>query len=76
MKLYHHPASTVSRMVMLFAAEEGIALEYVLVDLMSGAQHQPDYKAINRERGDPALPGRQDRFARVPGGAAGAGAGG
>lgn len=47
MKLYYHPASTVSRMVMQFAAHEGIALEYVLVDLMAGAQHQPEYKAIN-----------------------------
>ena len=47
MKLYYHPASTVSRMVMLFAAHEGIALDYVLVDLMTGAQHQPEYKAVN-----------------------------
>jgi glutathione S-transferase len=47
MKLYYHPASTVSRMVMLFAAEEGIGLDYVLVDLMTGAHHQPAYKAIN-----------------------------
>jgi glutathione S-transferase len=47
MKLYFHPASTVSRMVMLFAAQEGIALDYVLVDLMTGAQHAPEYKAVN-----------------------------
>lgn len=47
MKLYFHPASTVSRMVMLFAAHEGLALDYVLVDLMTGAHHQPEYKAIN-----------------------------
>lgn len=47
MKLYYHPASTVSRMVMLFAAEEGIALDYEVVDLMSGAHHRPQYKAIN-----------------------------
>lgn len=47
MKLYYHPASTVSRMVMLFAAEEGIALDYEVVDLMSGAHHRPEYKAIN-----------------------------
>ena len=47
MKLYYHPASTVSRMVMLFAAEEGIALDYEVVDLMSGAHHQPAYKAVN-----------------------------
>ena len=47
MKLYYHPASTVSRMVMLFAAHEGLALDYVLVDLMTGAHHAPEYKAIN-----------------------------
>lgn len=47
MKLYFHPASTVSRVVMLFAAQEGIALDYRLVDLMTGAQHQPDYLALN-----------------------------
>ena len=47
MKLHYHPASTVSRMVMLFATHEGIALDYVLVDLMTGAQHQPAYKAVN-----------------------------
>ena len=47
MKLYYHPASTVSRMVMLFAAQEGIALDYEVVDLMSGAHHQPAYKAVN-----------------------------
>jgi glutathione S-transferase len=47
MKLYYHPASTVSRMVMLFAAHEGIVLDYVLVDLMTGAHHAPEYKAVN-----------------------------
>lgn len=47
MKLYFHPASTTSMMVMMFAAEEGIPLEYQLVDLMKGEQHKPEYKAIN-----------------------------
>ncbi len=47
MKLYYHPASTVSRMVMLFAAQEGIVLDFQLVDLMAGEQQQPAYKAIN-----------------------------
>jgi hypothetical protein len=36
MKLYYHPASTTCRMIMLFAAEEGIALDYQLIDLMKG----------------------------------------
>lgn len=47
MKLYYHPASTASRIVMLFAAQEGIALDFELVDLMTGAHHRPEYKAVN-----------------------------
>ncbi|MCW8807845.1 MAG: glutathione S-transferase family protein [Rhodanobacter sp.] len=47
MKLYYHPASTVSCMVMLFAAQEGIALDCQVVDLMTGAQRQPEYLALN-----------------------------
>ena len=33
MKLYHHPASTVSRPVMLFAAEARIPLEMQVVEV-------------------------------------------
>lgn len=47
MKLYYHPASTTSRIVMMFAAEEGIALDYELVDLMTGEHLKPEYKALN-----------------------------
>jgi glutathione S-transferase len=47
MKLYYHPVSTVSRIIMFFAAQEGIALDYELVDLQQGAQHKPEYKAVN-----------------------------
>lgn len=47
MKLYYHPASTTSRIVMLFAAEEGIALDYQLVDLMTGEHLKAEYKALN-----------------------------
>ena len=47
MKLYYHPASTTSRIVMMFAAEEGIALDYQIVDLMTGEHLKPDYKALN-----------------------------
>jgi glutathione S-transferase len=35
MKLYYHPVSTVSRPVVLFAADSGIALDYQVVDLMT-----------------------------------------
>ena len=33
MRLYYHPASTTSRMIKLFASEEGIDLDYKVVDL-------------------------------------------
>ena len=42
MILHYHPASTTCRIVMLFAAEEGIDLEYRLVDI-------PISKCINSE---------------------------
>ena len=47
MKLYHHPVSTTSRPIVLFAAESGIALDYEVVDLFTGAQYKPEYAAIN-----------------------------
>ena len=36
MKLYYHPASTASRPVLLFAAENDIPLEMQLVDIFKG----------------------------------------
>lgn len=47
MKLYCDPISTTSRPVMLFIAEHGLDVDYVHVDVMSGANRQPDYLAIN-----------------------------
>ena len=47
MKLYFHPASTTSRAVMHFASDAGIALEYQLIDLLTGEQLQPPYRALN-----------------------------
>ena len=41
MKLYYHPVSTVSRPIVLFAADNGIALEYQVIDLMTGEHMQP-----------------------------------
>ena len=55
MKLYYHPVSTTSRPVVLFAEESGIALDYVLVDLFTGAHYQPEYAAINPSRQVPVL---------------------
>jgi glutathione S-transferase len=47
MKLYYHPASTTSLMVMTFAKEEGIDLDLHIIDIMSGEQHKPEYKVLN-----------------------------
>jgi glutathione S-transferase len=47
MKLYYHPASTASRPVLLFAAENGIELEMQLVDIFKGEHHQAAYAALN-----------------------------
>jgi len=55
MKLYYHPVSTTSRPVVLFAAESGIALDYEIVDLFTGAQYQPEYASINPSRQVPVL---------------------
>jgi glutathione S-transferase len=47
MKLYYHPASTASRPVVLFAAENEIALELQLVDIFKGEHRLPAYTALN-----------------------------
>lgn len=47
MKLYYHPASTASRPVLLFAAENGIRLDLQLVDIFKGEHRQPAYAALN-----------------------------
>jgi glutathione S-transferase len=55
MKLYYHPASTTSRPIMLFAAENGVALDMQLVDLFSGEHLQPPFEAINPNHLVPVL---------------------
>jgi glutathione S-transferase len=47
MKLYYHPASTTSRPVVLFAAENGVALDMQVVDLFTGEHYKPPFEAIN-----------------------------
>jgi glutathione S-transferase len=47
MKLYYHPASTTSRIVQLFALDQGVNLEYQVVDLMSGEHLKPEFARIN-----------------------------
>jgi glutathione S-transferase len=55
MKLYYHPASTTSRSVQMFALDQGIAMDYELVDLFTGAQQLPEYKRINPSSMVPTL---------------------
>ena len=55
MKLYYHPVSTVSRPVVLFAADNGIALDYQVVDLMTGEHLKETYGAINPSHLVPVL---------------------
>ena len=55
MKLYHHPVSTTSRPVVLFALESGIELDYQVVDLFTGEQYKPDYETINPSHQVPVL---------------------
>lgn len=47
MKLYHHPVSTTSRPVVLFAEDNGIEMDYEVVDLFTGANLKDDYLAVN-----------------------------
>lgn len=55
MKLYHHPASTTCRPIMLLAAEERIPLEMEIVDLFTGAHLSERFAAINPNRAVPVL---------------------
>jgi glutathione S-transferase len=55
MKLYMHPASTACRPVMLFAAENKIALDTEMVDVMTGAHLREPYSKINPNRLIPLL---------------------
>jgi glutathione S-transferase len=47
MKLYCHPASTTSRTVLLFIAEEAPEVELQTVDIFTGEHLKPEYAAIN-----------------------------
>lgn len=55
MKLYMHPISTMCRPIRLLCAENNIALDEELVDLMTGAQHQAPYASLNPNRQVPLL---------------------
>jgi glutathione S-transferase len=47
MKVYYHPASTTSRIVMLYGAEEAPEIEFQVVDLFTGEHTKPPYSAMN-----------------------------
>lgn len=47
MKIYYHSISTTSRPLMLFVAENGLDVDFQLVDLMTGEHMKPAYAAIN-----------------------------
>ena len=55
MKLYYHPASTVSRPVVLFATESRIPLEMQVVDLFTGEHTQSAFEAVNPNHLVPVL---------------------
>ena len=55
MKLYTHPGSTAGRIVQSFAADQGVPLECVIVDLMTGEHLQPAYAALNPNQLVPML---------------------
>ena len=55
MKLYYPPMSTTSRPIVLFAAENGIALDLEVVDLFTGAQYKAPFLAINPNHQVPVL---------------------
>ena len=55
MKLYCHPASTTSRIVMLYCAEEVPEVEIQVVDLFTGEHLKPEYTKINPNQLVPVL---------------------
>src|SRR5262249_27184757 len=55
MNLYMHPVSTAVRPVRLFIAENGIACEEEMVDILKGAHYQEPYASLNPNRLVPML---------------------
>jgi glutathione S-transferase len=55
MKLYMNPVSTTCRPILLFAADNDIAMEHVVVDLMTGEHHKEPFVAVNPNRLVPVL---------------------
>ena len=55
MKLYHHPASTTCRPIMMFIADEGLEAEQQTVDIMAGEQYGEAFTSINPSSFVPVL---------------------
>jgi glutathione S-transferase len=55
MKLYYHPASTTSRPVLHFIAENNIPVELQVIDLFTGEQLGDAYRAVNPSQLVPTL---------------------
>jgi len=55
MKLYYHPASTVSRPVVMFIEDNAMPADLQVVDLFTGEHMQPAYAAINPSQLVPVL---------------------
>lgn len=55
MKLHFHPASTASRPVVLFCAEEKIQYEPVVVDILTGKHYEEPFATLNPSRMVPVL---------------------
>ena len=55
MRLYCHPASTTSRTVMMFIAEEAPEVELKTVDIFTGEHVKPPYSEMNPSRLVPML---------------------
>ncbi len=55
MKLHFHPASTASRPVLMFCAEEKIHYEPAVVDILTGAHLKPEFAEVNPSKMVPVL---------------------
>lgn len=55
MKLYFHPMSTTSRIVMLFIADSGIKVEEKVIDIFTGEHQKEPFTSINPNKLIPVL---------------------
>jgi glutathione S-transferase len=67
MKIHYYPVSTTSRPLMLFAAENALDIDFVVVDLVSGEHVRAPYSDLNPNRLVPML--EEDDFRLTEGSA-------